>query len=188
MDFGEILDQFEKSQTFSAKAQNHKKQSQQSSHKKANAPTAQEKELLAQKKSLEQIMAEENSRHINPMTAWLNHHGVVDKDKIADEMEKNEKLNSIEYLRNIKWGATIDLHQLTREEAWAKLDSFVTECKNRGIRKILIIHGKGIHSNGSDPVLGQMVRLFVEQDSRLGMSGHPDRNNGGNGATWVIIR
>lgn len=188
MDFGEILAQFEKSQTSAAKAQNHKKQSQQSSHKKANAPTAEEKELLAQKKSLEQIMNEENQRHINPMTAWLNHHGVVDKDKIADEKEKKDKLNSIEYLRNIKWGATLDLHQLTRDEAWSRLDSFVGECKNRGIKKILIIHGKGIHSNGSDPVLGPMVKLFIEQDSRLGMSGHPDRNNGGNGATWVIIR
>ena len=33
-----------------------------------------------------------------------------------------------------------------------------------------------------------MVKMFIEQDKRLGTSGHPDRNNGGNGATWVLIK
>ncbi len=188
MDFGEILNQFEKSQSQKAKSELHKKQSQQKSHKKANAPTAEEKALAAQKKSLEQIIDEENQRHINPMTLWLNRYGVVDKDKIADEAGESEKMHNINYLRTMKWEASIDLHQLTGEEAWAKLDSFVGDCKRRGLKKILIIHGKGIHSNGSDPVLGSMVRKFIEQDKRLGTSGHPDRNNGGNGATWVVIK
>ena len=82
----------------------------------------------------------------------------------------------------------IDLHQMTRDEAWSALESFVTSCVRRGLRKVLIIHGKGEHSHGSDPVLGPMVKSFIEQDQRLGLSGHPDRNHGGNGATWVIVR
>ena len=32
------------------------------------------------------------------------------------------------------------------------------------------------------------ARLFIEQDKRLGSSGHPDRREGGNGATWVLLR
>ena len=34
----------------------------------------------------------------------------------------------------------------------------------------------------------ESVRLFIEQDKRLGSSGHPDRNNGGTGATWVLLK
>ena len=43
-------------------------------------------------------------------------------------------------------------------------------------------------SDNTMPVLGQEVRLFIEQDKRLGSSGHPDRNNGGTGATWVLLK
>ena len=91
-------------------------------------------------------------------------------------------------MRTLKPEDVVDLHGLTREQAWQKLDSFVSACKIRGLRKILIIHGKGNHSHGTDPVLGEMVRSFIEADRRLGSSGHPDRNHGGTGATWVIIR
>ena len=58
----------------------------------------------------------------------------------------------------------------------------------RRLKKILIVHGKGIHSSGSDPVLGEMVRKFIESDKRLGTSGHPDASGGGKGATWVILK
>ena len=53
----------------------------------------------------------------------------------------------------------------------------------------MIIHGKGIHTTGTDPVLGEMVRRFIERDSRLGTSGHPKtKAEGGSGATWVLIK
>ena len=37
----------------------------------------------------------------------------------------------------------------------------------RKIKKIMIVHGKGIHTHGSDPVLGEMVRKFIEQDKSI---------------------
>lgn len=183
MDFGDILNQWEGAQKKSSRVKQP-----QVSHKKANAPTKEEKEAARQGYSWEQIMEQDSKKRMNPMDIWLNRHGTVDKDKISEEAERNERLNDIEYLKSLAPEAVIDLHQMTRDEAWARLQGFVNDCIRRNMRKILIIHGKGIHSNGSDPVLGQMVRLFIEQDKRLGTSGHPDRNHGGNGATWVIIR
>ncbi len=184
MDFGDILNQWDDSQK---KSRNQKK-GPQVSHKKANAPTREEKLAMKQGYTYEQIMEQERNRRINPMDMWLNRYGTVDKDKVQEEVEKNERMNNLEYLKSIPPDATIDLHQLTRDEAWTQLTSFVNDCWRRGCRKILIVHGKGIHSNGSDPVLGPMVRLFIEQDKRLGTSGHPDRNHGGNGATWVLLK
>lgn len=183
MNFADILNQWEGSQ----KKKPVQKQSQVS-HKKANAPTKEEKEAARQGYTWEQIMEQDSKKKMNPMEIWLNRHGVMDKDKITEEAERNEKLNNLDYLKSLAPEATIDLHQLTREEAWSRLSGFVTDCHRRGMRKILIIHGKGIHSTGSDPVLGQMVRMFIEHDKRLGLSGHPDKNHGGNGATWVLIR
>ena len=184
MNFGDILNQWD---SMSVKKPAQKKQPQVS-HKKANAPTKEEKEAMKQGYTWEEQMKSDNERRANPMEVWLNRYGTVDKDKIADELNKNEKLHDINYLREMKCEASIDLHQLTRDEAWSRLENFVSECVRRGLKKIMIIHGKGNHSRGSDSILGPMVRTFIEQDKRLGLSGHPDRNNGGNGATWVIIR
>jgi len=84
--------------------------------------------------------------------------------------------------------ARIDLHGLTQDEARSRLVVFVGDCAKRGLRKILIVHGKGIHTTGSESVLGEVVRKFIEQDKRCGRSGHPDRRMGGRGATWVCLK
>jgi len=188
MDFGEILERWEKQQTAAAKKEREKKASQQVSHKKANAPTKEEKEAANQKKTFEQIMEEDNKRRVNPMELWLDRYGVIDKDAEADEFNEQSKMENREYLRTMRPEAKLDLHGLTRDEAWLKLEGFVNDCIRRGLKKILIVHGKGNHSRGSDPVLGQTVRSFIEQNKHLGTSGHPDRSMGGTGATWVIIK
>lgn len=128
------------------------------------------------------------NKKINPMVEWMNRYGVIDKDKMLDEATEREKFESATYLREMKADARIDLHGCTSDEAWTRLQSFVDECVRKGLKKILIVHGKGNHSKGTDPVLGRVVRSFIEGDFRLGMSGHPDRRGGGNGATWVIIK
>lgn len=188
MDFADILNQWDARQ----KNAPAKKTQDGKSHKKANAPTKEEKEAMRQGYSLqeqaEHQMQKDGARKANPMTVWLNRYGTVDKDKVADQAEERARMSNREYLHDLRPQATIDLHGLTRDEAWPRLEAFVSTCHKRGLKKILIIHGKGNHSTGNDPVLGPMVRLFIEQDKRLGLSGHPDRNNGGNGATWVLIK
>ena len=184
MDFGDILNQWSEQQ----KSSGQQKKQSQDSHKKANAPTAEEKAALAQGYTPEQIMERESQQKINPMELWLRRYGTVDKDKIADQYAEETKLQNREYLRTMKPEARIDLHGLTRDEAWIRLEGFVLDCKQRGLKKILIVHGKGNHSHGSDPVLGPMVRTFIEQNKNLGTSGHPDHTQGGTGATWVILK
>ena len=127
---------------------------------------------------------------VNPMDLWLRRYGVVDKDSLAQEVAERERGQNREYLKKLPFGAKIDLHGLTRDEAWERLDAFIGDCSRRGIQKVLIVHGKGHHSKEKSDVsiLSAMVRTFVELDRRLGASGHPDKKLGGNGATWVIIK
>ncbi len=198
MNFGDILNQWDEAQRSENQKNKQKAKQPVVSHKMPNAPTPEEKEarriakLKAQGKFqddfYERQMKADSQKHVNPMEAWLRIYGVTDKDKEAQEYQERAKMESREYLRTMRPEARIDLHGLTRDEAWAKLTSFVNTCVSRGMKKILIVHGKGNHSHGSDPVLGPLVRTFIEQNQNLGTSGHPDHNQGGNGATWVIIK
>ncbi|MBR4374602.1 MAG: Smr/MutS family protein [Treponema sp.] len=188
MDFGSILDAWDVQQSEQAKKEKAKKASQQVSRKKPNAPTQEEKLAAAERKTFEQIMEEDSKKRINPMELWLRRYGTVDKDAEAAEFAEKSKMENREYLRTMAPEARIDLHGLTRDEAWTRLEGFVADSIRRGLKKILIVHGKGNHTHGSDPVLGPMVRTFIEQNKNLGTSGHPDRALGGTGATWVIIK
>lgn len=188
MDFGDILNQWNEQQKSQAKKA--KTPQTQVSHKKANAPTREEKELAkaGYKMTPEELMEKQAKTAINPMELWLRRYGITDKDKLAEQSEEAGRMENREYLRTMRPEARIDLHGLTRDEAWLRLEGFVNDCLRKGYKKIEIVHGKGIHSHGTDPVLGQMVRTFIEQNKHLGTSGHNDKNHGGSGATWVLLK
>ncbi|MCQ2576369.1 MAG: Smr/MutS family protein [Treponema sp.] len=187
MDMNDILNQWDKIQSDKVRKQKESGKNQVS-HKKANAPTPEEKAAAAEKDFEAQIAAE-NSKQINPMEFWLRRYGTVDKDKIAEETEERTKETDRNYLINMRPEARIDLHGLRQAEAEERLNWFITDCTRKGIRKVMIVHGKGIHTHGTDPVLGELVRKFIERDKRCGMSGHPKtKQEGGTGATWVILK
>ena len=183
MNMGDILDQWDDLKKKEKAAAREKSKAPQVSHKKANAPTAGEKEV-------ERAKTQQNIQpQMNPMEFWLNRYGTVDKDKIAEQHKERTKQQDREYVLNLKPEAYLDLHGLHQDEARIRLDSFISDCKRRGLRKVQIIHGKGIHTQGTDPVLGELVRRFIETDSRCGTSGHPkNKAEGGTGATWVILK
>ena len=83
--------------------------------------------------------------------------------------------------------AVIDLHGCTRDEAWSRLESFFADCRRRGLQKVLIIHGKGTHSDGGS-VLLQVVKQFLEQNRHAGESGLSRKEDGGSGSTWVLLK
>ena len=185
MDMGDILNQWDNLQKNQIKKQKESAKNQVS-HKKANAPTPEEKALAAENRATGNRPAEPR---INPMELWLRRYGTIDKDKLAEEQESRSRLYDRYYLMNMQPEARIDLHGLHQDQAKESLDRFITDCKARGLRKVLIIHGKGIHSHGSDPVLGELVRRFIEGDKRCGASGHPKtKAEGGSGATWVLLK
>jgi DNA-nicking Smr family endonuclease len=88
--------------------------------------------------------------------------------------------------------AIIDLHGLTRDEAWDALAGFFNDAKNRGLEKVLVIHGKGNHSgeNGSSDtgVLKKLARDFIERCPFAGESGYSDGRSGGEGSSWVLLK
>ena len=171
MDFGDILAQWDRQQRGHLSSTHNGKNASPTAHAKPSD------ENQARKKQAKEQMED-----------WLDKFGTIDKDAISLQRELQSKLERPSFLRSLKPQAQLDLHNLTQNEAWHKLDAFVTSCRDQGLKKVLIIHGKGNHTQNGEPVLGAMVRHFIECDQRLGEWGHPDRAGGGSGATWVIIK
>ena len=97
--------------------------------------------------------------------------------------------------------AVIDLHGLTRDEAWDALTLFFNNAKNNGLEKVLVIHGKGNHAGegslanqslqgkGADTgILKRMTRDFIERCPFAGESGYSDGHSGGEGSSWVLLK
>lgn len=90
-------------------------------------------------------------------------------------------------LRRLRPQAELDLHGLRAEEVEPALERFVSASRRQGLRKVLIIHGKGRHSQG-EPVLHRLVRRYLERSPHAGAFGEADRTLGGSGAVWVVLR
>lgn len=81
----------------------------------------------------------------------------------------------------------LDLHGLTGREAGEDLNRFIQSMRHRGLRKGLIIHGKGLHS-AEGSILAPLVRGYLEKSAEIGEFGQATRKDGGSGATWFILR
>ena len=86
--------------------------------------------------------------------------------------------------------ARIDLHGMRQDEAYSLLLSFLSSARQRGIRYVLVITGKGA-SLASDGVLKRSVPGWLATAPfRTLVSGYEDaaRNHGGEGALYVRLR
>ncbi len=82
----------------------------------------------------------------------------------------------------------IDLHGCTRLEAESALRAFINDCVQHSLSCIRVIHGKGIRSGPSGPVLKAAVNHWLRQwDTVLAFC--PARpSDGGTGAIYVLLR
>jgi DNA-nicking Smr family endonuclease len=110
-----------------------------------------------------------------------------DARALAGRQAAGPRADSLPAARDLPPQAELDLHGLNGLEAERAIEAFVLEARDRGLSKVLLIHGKGNHSAG-EPVLERVVRSFLEKCPHTGAFGRADRARGGRGATWVRIR
>ncbi len=91
-------------------------------------------------------------------------------------------------LRQMLPEATIDLHGLTGDEASNRVRSFLQDCRANGIRKLCIIHGKGLHAPTGQGILKEIVVREIENSKLVREFGAPAAKYGGSGVLWVIMK
>ena len=121
----------------------------------------------------------------NPFTDDTSEKDKASGSSVFQDGEEGPGRRRYRLLRK-KPDAAIDLHGLSRDEAWPALENFFLESSKNGSEKVLIIHGKGNHGNES--ILKDMVRHFIECNALAGESGYNSARDGGTGATWVILK
>lgn len=124
---------------------------------------------------------------VNPMEQWLDAFPPDEKVLKKETPTKEEKRETRRRLLALMPQKTVDLHGLTSKEALEKVQHFLKGCRKENLRKVLIIHGKGNHSENG-PVLKNKIHQFLEKSTFAGEYGIADRTLGGRGATWVILR
>jgi DNA-nicking Smr family endonuclease len=92
-------------------------------------------------------------------------------------------------LRRTHWVVQddLDLHGLTGEEAALETARFIASCRQRGLRCVRIVHGKGLRSPGTEPVLKRRVRKLLTRRDDVIAFVEPRSALGGAGAVVVLL-
>ena len=114
------------------------------------------------------------------------HADVSDHDFVANGIDPRE-------LRKLKRGEYIardrcDLHGMTGAEALASVRRFIENSRHRGHRCVCIIHGRGLHSTGNQPILKVRVREYLRSHRSVLAYADAPASDGGSGAVYVLLR
>ncbi len=116
---------------------------------------------------------------------------------LTDEyMEGSVKGFSRKLMKKLKKGEFpfqdyIDLHGLTKQAAKAKVRDFLLQSHKLGLRCVLIVHGRGLNSPDSFPVLKERLPLWLGRGpvKKIVLAFATARPyDGGAGAVYVLLR
>jgi DNA-nicking Smr family endonuclease len=82
----------------------------------------------------------------------------------------------------------LDLHGYLSDAARRELQQFLHDALHRGLRCVLLIHGKGLNSQGGEAVLKQRARHWLMQHPAVLAYCDAPPHEGGNGAVRVLLR
>ena len=99
-------------------------------------------------------------------------------------------LDVVRKLRRGGWAiqAQLDLHGLRRDPARVKLNAFIRDAAEQGLRCVRVVHGKGLGSPGREPVLKARVRSWLVQKNEVLAFVQARPAEGGSGALVVLLK
>lgn len=84
--------------------------------------------------------------------------------------------------------AQLDLHGLRTDEAREQVVYFISQARRNGLRCVRVIHGKGLGSEGRQPVLKDKVLRWLPQQKEVIAFCQAPPSMGGSGALLVLLR
>ena len=95
---------------------------------------------------------------------------------------------SINQIRRMSAQDELDLHEMLLDDALAATRSFLDSSWSKGLRKVRIITGKGIHSKNGEAVLRPSVTDVCKSHPKVREVTVPKAAEGGSGALTVIFK
>ncbi len=132
---------------------------------------------------LDQWESSEKGKKISEQLERQSHSRDTDGERLV-----NSGKPVLSDLKRMKPQDEIDLHGLTSIEAKKLVMDFIESSAKKGLYKVQIIHGKGNHSENRESVLKKVVRECIDESPYAGMSGTPQRIDGGSGAVWIALK
>ena len=126
-----------------------------------------------------------------------------DKKDWEEFISKNEKLPNKDYQFNKKKifkTQHIDLHGFTLDQANKTLEKKINDSFENGISKIVVVTGKGLHSNNEkDPYVSkdlgilkysvpEYIKNNLELMKKIKQIKKAEINDGGSGAFYIFLR
>jgi DNA-nicking Smr family endonuclease len=126
-----------------------------------------------------------------------------DKKDWQNFLESKKKLNNKDLIINkkkFKVTRSIDLHGYTLAEANIIIKDFINKCYKDGIYKLVVVTGKGLHSNNEQnpfvskdlSILKYSVPDFIKNNHELMKKiidiREADINDGGSGAFYIYLK
>ena len=121
------------------------------------------------------------------------HNFINSKEKLPNKDLKNNKKKII----NTK---SLDLHGYTLEDANKKIENFILENYQNGITKLLVVTGKGLHSDvEKNPYVSknlsilkysipEFIRSNIELNKYINSFGEASIEDGGSGAFYIYLK
>ena len=125
---------------------------------------------------------------------WAAEQRQVEEERLEQAVEEKEPESrtspqmELSKLRQMLPQVTLDLHGLTAEEAERRVREFLQDSYRNGMRKICIIHGKGIHAPQGQGVLKDVVLQEIERSKVVREYITPSARYGGSGVLWLILK
>ena len=130
---------------------------------------------------------------------------ISDKDRKdwKNFLEKNEKLPNKDLEKKedkLYITKSLDLHGFTLDEANKKVESFITDSFHQKVSKVIIVTGKGLHSqNDKDPyiskkfgILKNSVPDYIKNNpslmTKIKSITDAEIEDGGSGAFYVFLK
>jgi DNA-nicking Smr family endonuclease len=124
--------------------------------------------------------------------------GTIDMDFTFSDEYMEGSISGVDRntMRRLKRGLIpvqdhIDLHGLTQKDAEVRVREFLVRSQGRGLQCVLIVHGRGLNSPDSIPVLKERLPVWLNRGParrivKAFASARP--YDGGTGAIYVLLR
>ena len=95
---------------------------------------------------------------------------------------------TINEIRRMNAQDELDLHEMRLDDALKATNEFLELCHSRGMRKVRIVTGKGLHSAKGEAVLRPAVEALCRGHKLVREVSVPKAAEGGSGALTVILK